>query len=126
MRKLSRLLLACLVAACVNRDIVRPAETRRLAFEEIAARLASGNFREVLGARAQLSLLPDDAWLAALAPLAYDDSAQHRLVAAVELSRRPYGAARALLASLALDPDETVRTEASQFLSAAARNGGTP
>jgi hypothetical protein len=126
MRPLLLILLASVVAACVNREIVKPPESRRLASEEIAAGLASGNFREVLGARAQLDGLRDDDWFAALAPMAHDSLPQHRLVATIELSRRSLAAARALLTALARDPDETVRTEAQERLAVAAASGGAP
>ena len=126
MKRISMFVAALIASACVNRDIVKPPESRRLASQEIAVGLASGNFREVLAARAQLDSLPDDPWFAALAPLANDGQPQHRLVAAIELSRRPFDPARALLGALAHDPDDTVRAEANERLAAAASSGGAP
>ena len=124
MKNLSRHLLLCALAACVNREIVKPPESRRLGPQEIAAGLSSSSFREVLNARAQLAGLPDDAWLSALEPLVHDQLPQNRLVAVVELSRRRLDAARSSLSVLAEDPDETVRAEAAGML--AAGEGGAP
>ena len=126
MRRLPSILWLCLAAACVNRDIVKPPEAGALTSEEIVAGLGSSNFREVLRARSQLAGLPDEAWLAVLAPFASDEVPARRLVAAVELAHRPYGFARTLLARLALDADETVRNEASERLASAPLPGGAP
>ncbi len=129
MRTSATLVLAGLVAAvpaCVDRDIVKPPQTRPLTGDEIALGLASPNFRDVLAARAQLPSLPDDAWLALLGQLARDELPQRRLIAAIELPRRPLPQAREWLKTLTEDPDETVRTEASRSLDAAAPSGGAP
>jgi len=124
MKRISMFVAALIASACVNRDIVRPPEMVHLSAEEMAVALASDNFREVLAARAQLAELSDDTWLGVLARLAHDSQPQHRLVAAVELARRPFGAARTILAGLILDPDETVRGKAAELLAAAGAMGG--
>ena len=118
--------VAAASTACVDRDIVRPAQVRPLNGDEIAAGLASANFRDVLAARTQLPSLPDDVWLTVLGPLARDAMPQRRLIVAIELPRRPLPQAREWLKILAEDPDETVRTQAVQSLDAAASLGGAP
>lgn len=128
MRGLSRWLPVLLVASagCVDKDIVRHAPARVLAPEEIVAGLASPEFRVVLAARAQLQALPDGDWLTTLQRLSRDPSPGRRMLAAIELSKRPVPRAREVLASLADDPDEAVRAEARARLAAAPPAGGVP
>ena len=106
------LLVVMASSACVDRQVVRPVDPRSMTPAEVAAGLASRVFRDVLAARAQLDRLSDADWLEALRALSRDPDPDKRLMAVVELSRRPVEEAREAIRALEDDPDEAVRAEA--------------